>query len=328
MPTPEDLKSSDSTILCSKLTHDIEEHAGEFNGWELQYNQLTPGQFEGNITELHLNEMQLIRDQSNCSMVKNGQSWDGAVTFSLPLASGDHRFYCEGHAINTASILVAQGRNLPEVCTPADLDLLSVAVDQRLLEETLNCQQRNLELGAGPQCYRMTNAACRMDLAMLATEVLDEHNLQRQALLSHEAIRNGIRDTFLVHMLDLTDVEEMTPLTPHARKRIVDRACEYALSHKDNPPSIIELCNHVGASRRKLQYCFQETLGTNPVTYLRTLRLNAAHRDLLVHARTVTVQDVAARWGFWHLSRFATDYRRLFGERPSETLQRASKNIC
>jgi AraC family ethanolamine operon transcriptional activator len=31
------------------------------------------------------------------------------------------------------------------------------------------------------------------------------------------------------------------------------------------------------------------------------------------------VQDIAARWGFWHLSHFANDYRRMFGELPSET---------
>jgi AraC family ethanolamine operon transcriptional activator len=35
------------------------------------------------------------------------------------------------------------------------------------------------------------------------------------------------------------------------------------------------------------------------------------------------VQDVAAAWGFWHLSQFATDYRKLFGMRPSETLKAA-----
>ena len=33
------------------------------------------------------------------------------------------------------------------------------------------------------------------------------------------------------------------------------------------------------------------------------------------------VQDIAARWGFWHLGHFVTDYRRMFGELPSQTLQ-------
>jgi len=34
------------------------------------------------------------------------------------------------------------------------------------------------------------------------------------------------------------------------------------------------------------------------------------------------VQEMAARWGFWHLSRFSSDYRTLFGETPSQTLRR------
>ena len=37
------------------------------------------------------------------------------------------------------------------------------------------------------------------------------------------------------------------------------------------------------------------------------------------------LQDVAAAWGFWHLSQFATDYRRMFGMRPSEALRESAK---
>jgi AraC family ethanolamine operon transcriptional activator len=37
----------------------------------------------------------------------------------------------------------------------------------------------------------------------------------------------------------------------------------------------------------------------------------------------VRIGDVAARWGFWHFSQFSADYRRMFGELPSETLRGA-----
>ena len=35
--------------------------------------------------------------------------------------------------------------------------------------------------------------------------------------------------------------------------------------------------------------------------------------------RGVSIQDIAARWGFWHLGHFSTNYRELFGCRRSET---------
>jgi AraC-like DNA-binding protein len=35
------------------------------------------------------------------------------------------------------------------------------------------------------------------------------------------------------------------------------------------------------------------------------------------------VTDIALDWGFCHFSRFSQEYRRLFGETPGKTLQRA-----
>ena len=37
------------------------------------------------------------------------------------------------------------------------------------------------------------------------------------------------------------------------------------------------------------------------------------------------IADVANEWGFWHMGQLAADYRRHFGENPSETLRRQNK---
>jgi AraC family ethanolamine operon transcriptional activator len=63
------------------------------------------------------------------------------------------------------------------------------------------------------------------------------------------------------------------------------------------------------------------------VIYLRSLRLNAVRRELLA-GTCCRVQEVAARWGFWSLSQFAADYRRQFGERPSDTRLRAGRSAA
>jgi AraC family ethanolamine operon transcriptional activator len=107
------------------------------------------------------------------------------------------------------------------------------------------------------------------------------------------------------------------------RRRLVRRACDRLSSQREVVPSVPELCEQLHVSRRTLQYAFETVVGSSPVIYLRTLRLNAARRDLLTGA-AASVQDAAGRHGFWSLSQFASDYRRQFAERPSQTLARAN----
>ena len=61
-----------------------------------------------------------------------------------------------------------------------------------------------------------------------------------------------------------------------------------------------------------------------PNAYLLSLRLNGVRRSLL-SGQACSVHEAAAAWGFWNLSQFAHDFRHQFGERPSETLARATQ---
>ena len=75
---------------------------------------------------------------------------------------------------------------------------------------------------------------------------------------------------------------------------------------------------------RSLQRAFRRVLGRSPLRYLKDCRLDAARRDLVsADPAALSVTEVAYRYGFAHLSRFAETYRAEFGERPSETLRRA-----
>jgi len=57
--------------------------------------------------------------------------------------------------------------------------------------------------------------------------------------------------------------------------------------------------------------------------YLRHVRLERAHQELVqAQPGETTVTRTAGRWGFTHLGRFASEYRRAFGELPSTFLSR------
>jgi AraC-like DNA-binding protein len=87
---------------------------------------------------------------------------------------------------------------------------------------------------------------------------------------------------------------------------------------------IADIAAAAGMSRRAVQLAFRRHLDTTPTAYLRRVRLDGAHRELL-DARAdagLTVTDVAYRWGFSSPSRFAERYRAAYGVSPSESLRR------
>lgn len=102
------------------------------------------------------------------------------------------------------------------------------------------------------------------------------------------------------------------------------RAEAYLRKRLDWPVTVRELCEASGVGVRTLELGFLETFGMSPKTYITTLRLNAIRKDMLKADPRARVSDFAAKWGFFHFSRFAADYRRFFGESPSETLTRAA----
>ena len=77
-----------------------------------------------------------------------------------------------------------------------------------------------------------------------------------------------------------------------------------------------------GVPRRTLNHAFQQVLGMGPVTYWRRLRLNQVRRslrELRANAEPKSVTEIALDHGFWHLGRFSSQYRELFGNSPRES---------
>ena len=89
----------------------------------------------------------------------------------------------------------------------------------------------------------------------------------------------------------------------------------------DVTPNVVELCAALGVSERALQYAFRAYVDMSPLAYLRLCRLNRVRAVLrAAEPHSTRVTDIAMRFGFLHLGRFAQEYRRLFAESPSATL--------
>lgn len=102
----------------------------------------------------------------------------------------------------------------------------------------------------------------------------------------------------------------------------VGRAMSFVDEKAHDDIGVQDIAAAVRLSPRTLQYLFRRYLDTTPSDYLRRVRLDHAHRDLVAGDRTTTtVNDVAARWRFAHTGRFAMWYRQTYGQSPHMTLR-------
>lgn len=86
---------------------------------------------------------------------------------------------------------------------------------------------------------------------------------------------------------------------------------------------VTELAQECAVSVRALQDGFVRQVGVPPGRYLRRARLRRVRSDLMAaDSRERSVSEVASRWGFLHLGRFAALYSEAYGELPSQTLHR------
>lgn len=141
-------------------------------------------------------------------------------------------------------------------------------------------------------------------------------------VLAAEIEHTILTTLLLTQRHNYTDGIFATPSLP--APRVVRRVVELVDSTPHKAFTIADLAGHAGVSERSLHAAFRRQLGTSPMSFVRSRRLEQAHDELLHLDPTTgaTVTDVALRHGFTHTGRFAAAYRQRFGEPPSTTLRR------
>lgn len=307
-------------------TVDADEHAACLTNWQQQYDQLSAGPFAGEFEEFCFGSVQVFREALNQSVHQAGLAWPGSRTFAVPTAIEGSGWY-GGETYTAHSMLTLGAGDELDFRTPRRLEVLACTADAAALDAyALQVDHRNLETEIGGRKLAPTTPHQIEALAALLRTMMASLRATPE-LLRHPQMRKAMEQALFAALLDaLSSPAALPPPAPSCRARqlVVARARDYMQEHIDEPIMVADLCMELGVSRRTLQYSFQDVLDLNPVKFLRAIRLNAVRRALKQAAPggRASVADIAARWGFWHLSHFAAEYRTMFGELPSETLRR------
>lgn len=303
---------------------DIDEHAATQPHWSLHYDQLSCGGFEGRFTHVQLPGLRLVFESANRAVRQRGSLGEGNYGFAMAVDQAGDAFF-SGQRLDYETMMLGRGDEL-DLSSPDFFSMICAVADEALLKSLWEqLYQKQLASWLDNQVTVQSRTVVANELRATHLAILERVAAAPSVLQDPVAVLQ-MRDAMLIGWIEAIPARvDTTGLkSVEARRRVVDRACEVVLSQPDQPLSTLQVCKLVGASPRKLEYCFRDVLGISPAKYLRTVRLNGVRRDLKRNTNPHDgVHDLAARWGFWHLGEFSADYKRQFGELPSQTLRRS-----
>jgi AraC-like DNA-binding protein len=136
------------------------------------------------------------------------------------------------------------------------------------------------------------------------------HGLEQQLI---EAVVNGLAKGSVIE----------APSDTHNNRDVALRFEALLMAAPERAFRMAQICAALGVSEQTLRRSCEEQLGMGSIEYARRRRMELVHRALCCgNPERATITDLARRYGFRGLGRFAADYRRVYGEPPSATLRR------
>ena len=301
-------------------------HGQNGPGWEQSYEQLKPGPCELSITVAWLGALELSHESVSDAFVWRGNAWKGSRFFII----SDHGIAHINHRLIPEHTLVSSPWDgIDQMLTRGSVSTAVVAVDERWFINRLSESTRtefHFQDDGSPVVHQCDQTALQ-NFEREVPEILRQL-LAQPAILNSQASRASVQNYVVDLLLQVLSGGESAraPLPrPSTRNYVVERAMQYIESViGDHTVSMFDICTALRVSPSTLKYSFESVLGISPSRYLLATRLNRVHRDLRVSPPQVSIQQLATRWGFWHMGRFAKYYRETFGELPSDTERAAA----
>ena len=305
----DDSSSTPVHELCLANPNDM----SRYSEWDIDFRQIEPGQMESKIFLRSSPRVSLVELHLSRGNHQLGCSPTDSVTFGLPNWAALNTW--QGAMIDTPGLLSFGTRSEFEAVSHPGFVGLSINIPTPFLA----CVSDQLGLPLVGDYRRTTMLSVRRRTPALRW--LSEYShalLHGQGVPFEDQQQEDLVAALINTALDAEKFDDRSAFS--VRAKAVTRAVELMKGRIDDKVSICQLCVDSSTSWRTLSRGFQERFGIGPKAYFNRIRLGRVRSDLLQGRGAGSIAGAANKWGFWHMGQFARDYKRMFGELPSETL--------
>jgi len=277
--------------------------------------QLGSGPFRCHMSVRTTDDAEIYADRFSKAVSIYLESPENAVGLLLP-RSASERFLVSGNNVPNDSLLFMPSGSGADIAIPDLAGSETIAIPEARFAEMAEalCPTVALpEMVAVVQGDASTLSVARRDILHLAAHPESDS--------SRETVANIVGE-LIAWMAESSAVWKPEGLnTSWARRCVAKQAQECIEDSYSETLSIEDLCRATGVGVRTLQRTFRKYFDVTITEYLKTVRLDAAHRQLsTADPAQTSVTSIGFTSGFSHLGRFSVEFRERFGEPPSAVL--------
>ncbi|SMF54738.1 AraC family transcriptional regulator [Pseudogulbenkiania subflava] len=299
------------------------------HGLEVSCPQRLQFHHAGNVLRSMATSLGYVEYGTDVTVVVREDTPLNCYSVSLPLV-GEQELSAEGRLLLSDSNkgLILQPHENQALTIAGNCRKILVAIPRPALRKVLeNLLQRPLDTPLTFQAGMDANSGDQAAWWRMVKYLLSE--MERTGkLFSHLYMANDLEHVLIKGLLlsqphNYSDelASMLAPSCPH----YLTRARQYIHENAHEDLNLEDIEHVAGVSRFKLFEGFKRHFGLAPIAYLKQFRLEAVRRDILADRSGRNISSIAMSWGFTHLGRFSSDYKKLFDETPSQTLSRIAR---
>ncbi|RLD25274.1 MAG: hypothetical protein DRI54_05245 [Bacteroidetes bacterium] len=299
----------------SGVYHDADEYAKNVHQGKLEHYSLEPGKFYGELTEIISNKMIIGIHKMNLAVLQQGTGLRGVTTFLIP-GNIEQDFTWRHHRISGIRIGLLKSRMAHFAVMPHNFFGTPISIYNNYFNELifkLNYDKNFFKVIQEKEVLEI-NKDDAIEIQKMVIELCNSSKIDQDVL--------NIELPVMILKALFRMLNDLPQQISNSREAWVSMALEYINKNLDKSLKTSDICDHVKTNERNLRYGFKELVGISPKKFIKNLKLNKARKDIKLANKNAEINIIANRWGFGHSGQFAADYKRLFGELPSESFGR------
>jgi AraC-like DNA-binding protein len=284
-------------------------------GVNQQMKQLGRGAFQGDMSVRVTKDAELFADRFNKGLSIYLAPPAERIGFFIPHTIRGS-FTVSGSTISDDKLLIVHEGTGVDIVSPDLLGSESICISTSRFNELAEVLYPSMKL------QEITSAikGDTTQLHALRNGILELMN--QQAEPDDEQLSNLLSSIISWTAKSISNSSDNGNLYSISEKaRIARLAQQFINANFREEVRIEDICRASGVGVRTLQRSFREYFDLTLTEYLKTVRLDAAYRELSVMASPqITVAETALKNGSKHLGRFSTEFHKRFGLSPSEMI--------